>query len=133
MKFGAYFSLMQRKKPRFKGYISLLEKFEKHLTRINPVFECIDYSIQYILTKKAGTRDFEIEVIFKLNSKPSWVMFIDEPQTISEMLSSYAMIFSITNVRVLISRPLRLKIQSFNSEVIPIRERINIELFTSIS
>ena len=124
---------MQKQKPRFKGYISLLEKFEKHLSRINPVFESIDYSIQYILTKKAGTGDFEIEVIFKLNSKPSWVMFIDEPQTISEMLSSYAMIFSITNVRVLISRPLRLKIQSFNSEVIPIKERINIELFTGIS
>jgi hypothetical protein len=60
-------------------------------------------------------------------------MFIDEPRTISEMLSSYAMIFSITNVRVLISRPLRLKIQSFNSEVIPLKERVNIELFTGIS
>jgi len=124
---------MQKQKPRFKGYISLLEKFEKHLPRINPVFESIDYSIQYILTKKVGTSDFEIEVIFKLNSKPSWVMFIDEPQTISEMLSSYAMIFSITNVRVLISRPLRLKIHSFNSEVIPIKQRINFELFTGIS
>ena len=120
---------MQRKKPRFKGYLSLLEKFEKHLNRCNPVFESIDYSIQYILTKKAGTGDFEIEVIFKLNSKPSWVMFIDEPQTISEMLSSYALIFSISNVRVLIARPLRLKIESVNSAVTPLKERVNIELF----
>jgi vacuolar-type H+-ATPase subunit C/Vma6 len=104
---------MQKQKPRFKGYISLFEKFEKHLTRTNPVFESIDYSIQYILTKKAGTSDFEIEVIFKLNSKPSWVMFINEPQTISEMLSSYAMIFSITNVRILISRTLRLNLDCY--------------------
>ena len=124
---------MQRKKPRFKGYLSLLEKFEKHLNRCNPVFESIDYSIQYILTKQAGTGDFEIEVIFKLNSKPSWVMFIDEPQTISEMLSSYALIFSITNVRVLIARPLRLKMESVNSAVTPLKERVNIELFKYIS
>jgi hypothetical protein len=121
---------MQRKKPRFKGYLLLLEKFEKYLNRCNPVFESIEYSIQYILTKKAGTDDFDIEVIFKLNSKPSWVMLIDEPQTISEILSSYAMIFSITNVRILISRPLKLKIESSNSEVISIKERINIELFS---
>lgn len=121
---------MQRKKPRFKGYLLLLEKFEKYLNRCNPVFESIDYSIQYILTKKAGTDDFDIEVIFKLNSKPSWVMLIDEPHTISEILSSYAMIFSITNVRILISRPLKLKIESSNSEVISIKERINIELFS---
>jgi hypothetical protein len=124
---------MRRKTPKFRGYILLLEKFEKHLTRNNPVFEMLDYSIQYILTKKPGTNDFEIEVLFKLDSKPSWVMFIDEPRTISEMLSSYAMIFSITNVRVLISRPLRLKIESGKKEVIPIKERVHFELFTGIS
>ena len=92
----------------------------------------LDYSIQYILTKKPGTNDFEIEVIFKLNSKPSWVMFIDEPRTISEMLSSYAMIFSITNVRVLISRPVRFKIDSGSKEEISIKERVHFELFTNI-
>ncbi len=123
---------MPRKTPRFKGYILLLEKFEKHITKFNPVFNHLDYSLQYILKKKAGADEFEIEVIFRLNSKPSWLVFIDEPRDLSEILSTYILIFGISKYRILLSRPYWFNIASLKQEPIPIRERIHLELFREI-
>ena len=123
---------MPRKTPRFKGYILLLEKFEKHITKFNPVFNQLDYSLQYILKKKAGADEFEIEVIFRLNSKPSWLVFIDEPRDLSEILSTYILIFGISNCRILMSRPYWFNKDLSKQEPIPIRERIHLELFREI-
>jgi hypothetical protein len=120
---------MTKRLPRFKGHIVLLQKFEKYLTEICPVFLKIDYTLHFILRKKPFSKDFEIEVICLLNKKPSWILFIDEPVSLMGELKLYAMIFGITEVRILIARPNITEIGQTNAKSSSVRERMYYELF----
>jgi hypothetical protein len=120
---------MSKKVPRFKSHILILQKFERYLTHICPIFLKVDYTLNYILKKKPVSKEFEFEIICKLNKRPTWIFFIDEPQSLMGELKHYALIFGITNVRIVICRPSLVDIHNTNENEKPIKERIYYELF----
>lgn len=120
--------LLKRKNQ--ESYVRLLSLFERELKRYHKVFDNEYYSLHYVLSREQFTNDVEIRVTMNVIKKPLWLILIDEPYNLKNLLEQYSRYFSVKDVTIV--RPFLLSHarKSQNEIVLPkIEERISFEFF----
>ena len=118
------------KRKNQESYVRLLSLFERELKRYHKVFDNDYYSLNYILSREQFTNDVEIRVTMNIIKKPLWLILIDEPYNLKNLLEQYSRYFSVKDVTIV--RPFLLSHarKSQNEIVLPkIEERISFEFF----
>ena len=118
------------KRKNQESYVRLLSLFERELKRYHKVFDNEYYSLHYVLRRKQYTNDIEIRVTMNIIKKPLWLILIDEPYNLKNLLEQYSRYFSVKDVTIV--RPFLLSHarKSQNEIVLPkIEERISFEFF----
>ena len=118
------------KRKNHESYVRLLSLFERELKRYHKVFDNDYYSLNYILSREQFTNDVEIRVTMNVIKKPLWLILIDEPYNLKNLLEQYSRYFSVKDVTIV--RPFLLSHarKSQNEIVLPkIEERISFEFF----
>ena len=118
------------KRKNQESYVRLLSLFERELKRYHKVFDNEYYSLHYVLRRKQYTNDIEIRVTMNIIKKPLWLILIEEPYNLKNLLEQYSRYFSVKDVTIV--RPFLLSHarKSQNEIVLPkIEERISFEFF----
>ena len=118
------------KRKNQESYLRLLSLFERELKQYHKVFDNEYYSLHYVLRRKQYTNDIEIRVTMNIIKKPLWLILIEEPYNLKNLLEQYSRYFSVKDVTIV--RPFLLSHarKSQNEIVLPkIEERISFEFF----
>ena len=118
------------KRKNHESYVRLLSLFERELKRYHKVFDNEYYLLHYVLSREQFTNDVEIRVTMNIIKKPLWLILIDEPYNLKNLLEQYSRYFSVKDVTIV--RPFLLSHtrKSQNEIVLPkIEERISFEFF----
>ena len=114
-------------------HLRILKKFEKELSNYHPYFSQPNYSVEYIITKKMFSKNFDVVLIFYIQSSSLWSDFFKAPREFKQIIEHYSNYFSIKDFIVL--RPFKKLIIKREQTIspIPIEERIHLEYFGEMS
>lgn len=114
------------------GYIRLLRLFETHLREYHKVFDNDYYKISYIIQRERCTDDAEVKITLTILEKTIWMNLSNESDNLKQMLESYSMYFSVSDITIV--RPYLLK-QGANEknphQIPPIEERVSFNLYVT--
>ena len=127
----AYFSQMKKKHSLSAPPFRIIKLFEKNLITHVPILRNVKFCLHYLIIRKP-MRDFDIEVLFILNTKRSCFLFMGKPFDLKRDLKLYAINFSIEKIRFIFPNVAHFKTKSGLHTDVPIQERISIEYFSEM-